>query len=537
MIRNEVGYRLQTLMENKGMTFTELSKKSGVSRDHIYHLVDGSKEMGIDTIEKLAVALGIQPKSLLDFASFEKNSKEDVAILKAFNELPDNYWDFATSSTDDLIHGLHNYPAVMIFPISRTIIKIVDSYKPIHSLMDPFVGSGTVAVEAQLKGIKKIVGNDLNPLALLISKAKTTLLTEVDFNCCKKIEDTLVKIQDEKKDLIDRFSSFICEKYSIVEKGDWSSKADEITNDYFKDTALGSYKIPKIENLGFWFRPEVIIEIEIIKSLIDKFSTENCKSFLYCALSEVIRFTSNTRNSEFKLYRKPVNKILEKKQEPILKFITVLNTNLKKEKEYLKFASKDSKVSIICNNAQNLKDVKDDSIDVVITSPPYGDSHTTVAYGQFSRLSNVWLGLSNEKNLDSLLLGGKKVLNKKIESLGSKTLIRIYNKIASIDEKRAREVLDFYFDLDVSLKEITSKVMPSGYEFWVVGNRTVKKINIPTDIILGELGEKYKLKVLKRFYRHISNKVMPSVNSPTNKVGDHVQTMTSEIIVFFKKII
>ena len=31
--------------------------------------------------------------------------------------------------------------------------------------------------------------------------------------------------------------------------------------------------------------------------------------------------------------------------------------------------------------------------DLILTSPPYGDSQTTVAYGQFSRLSADWIGL------------------------------------------------------------------------------------------------------------------------------------------------
>ena len=108
-------------------------------------------------------------------------------------------------------------------------------------------------------------------------------------------------------------------------------------------------------------------------------------------------------------------------------------------------------------------------------------------------------------------------------------------KSSASDEKRAREVLDFYFELDSALAEITRKVKVGGYEFWVVGNRTVKLVNIPTDIILEELGKKYHLLCLDRYYRMISNKVMPNLNSPTNVARNHSQTMTSEIIVFFKK--
>src|SRR4029078_11976130 len=50
--------------------------------------------------------------------------------------------------------------------------------------------------------------------------------------------------------------------------------------------------------------------------------------------------------------------------------------------------------------------VQEKSIDLVVTSPPYGDSQTTVAYGQFSRLANQWLGFENSQKLDSTLMGG-----------------------------------------------------------------------------------------------------------------------------------
>ncbi|XZJ61947.1 hypothetical protein ACSXEL_17120 (plasmid) [Clostridium perfringens] len=59
----------------------------------------------------------------------------------------------------------------------------------------------------------------------------------------------------------------------------------------------------------------------------------------------------------------------------------------------------------------NLSDrIPANSFDLLITSPPYGDSKTTVAYGQFSRLSLQWLNLEMEmevNQLDNVMLGGK----------------------------------------------------------------------------------------------------------------------------------
>ena len=68
-------------------------------------------------------------------------SKIDEKILDMLNQLPQNYWDFKDSDTSELVHGIHSYPAMMIYPISRNLIEIVKSNKEITSLLDPFAGS------------------------------------------------------------------------------------------------------------------------------------------------------------------------------------------------------------------------------------------------------------------------------------------------------------------------------------------------------------------------------------------------------------
>ena len=75
----------------------------------------------------------------------------------------------------------------------------------------------------------------------------------------------------------------------------------------------------------------------------------------------------------------------------------------------------------------------------------------------------------------------------------------------------------------------------NSYQFWVVGNRTVRKVNIPTNQIISELGKKYNLKTVAIIPRNISNKRMPRENSPTNIRGEKVTTMTKENIVVLRK--
>ena len=114
------------------------------------------------------------------------------------------------------------------------------------------------------------------------------------------------------------------------------------------------------------------------------------------------------------------------------------------------------------------KDTRDFDLDVefdlMITSPPYGDSRTTVAYGQFSRLSLQWLDLEEydyvaskieKEKLDKYLLGGTNNINIKEEDLPSESLWKALREIALLDEDRAIDVLSFYVDLDKCIKNIT----------------------------------------------------------------------------------
>ena len=74
--------------------------------------------------------------------------------------------DFAT-------HWIHWYPAKMFHKIPAEILTSLTAGA--LTVLDPFCGSGTVLLEAALRG-HSAIGIDVNPLAQLISRVKTTRL-------------------------------------------------------------------------------------------------------------------------------------------------------------------------------------------------------------------------------------------------------------------------------------------------------------------------------------------------------------------------
>ncbi len=129
-------------------------------------------------------------------------------------------------------------------------------------------------------------------------------------------------------------------------------------------------------------------------------------------------------------------------------------------------------VKVIKADSTKRQKIRKESVDFILTSPPYGDSRTTVAYGEFSRLPLDILNLHSDGSdkLDGKLLGGSLTNIDITDNLNSKTIASIIRKftkkIKTEDSKykktrlnrRLKSVLAFYKDLNLS---ITFFVIPA----------------------------------------------------------------------------
>jgi 16S rRNA G966 N2-methylase RsmD len=475
----------------------------------------------------------------------EKTTDTDKKLISLLQQLPENYWDFKEDDTREYTHGIHSYPAMMVCPISRNIIKIMKGIMPISSLFDPFSGSGTVLVEGLLSGIPNVVGNDINPLALFLAKVKTTQLDiSMLQSAANKLLDSIRNRYEQYILQIDSVDDVLTNAYELdlTAKHGWGDNAPHYLTEYCEKNNV-DINIPSFKNIGYWFKPRVILLLQIIKDEINKIEDKNMRNFAFVAFSESIRLVSNRRNGEFKMFRMPPVKVAKFVPDVINEFSTILQRNIEKMNAFVEACSDtgtNSKVTIFQNNATVLQDVPNESIDLVVTSPPYGDSRTTVAYGEYSRLSLQWLGIDNlsEKEImgiDKSLMGGAKFRNGFEYTIPSQSLRESLFRIKDKDLERAGDVYSFYNDLKNSIKAVSEKTKIGGYHFWVVGNRTVKGELLKTDVIITEIADSYGLEHVYTIDRNIINKVMPSLNSPTNESGVKAETMTNEHIVVLRK--
>ncbi len=402
--------------------------------------------------------------------------------INSYNRLRDESLDFKGIPAGQGLHSIHPYPAMFHFLLVRKFINELSSEGDL--ILDPFCGSGVSAVEALINN-RNYVGYDINPLAVLIAKVRTTpISTEKAF----KLLELILK-QDVK-----------------------------------------DYEVPKFPNIEYWFDEDVIEELAKLKAII--FSIEDInlqvlkQNLFKVAFSGTIRLVSRADHTEFKLVR--AKKV--KKKDVKLVFETIAIRNIINLSVLSKIALK-ARVDIRQFNVLDNLPIEDESVDLVITSPPYGDSKTTVAYEQFSKLSIKWLGL--DESFKNYQLGAKE---KNYEyALPSDELSEYLEEIKRSDEKRAKDVYSFYADLYRAIENISKKVKPGKYAVIVVGNRRVKGVELPTDKICASFFRQFDFVHIITLVRKILNKRMPSENSLSNIKGEKSGTMKYEYIVILQK--
>ena len=378
----------------------------------------------------------------------------------------------------------------MIPQIARKLLKeygVEDGW-----LLDPYCGTGTSLVEASLFGMHS-VGCDINPLVRLIATTKSTPI------CLSNLDETLNRLNDH------------------------------LFQVEFREGKIPDAPIPDILNLEYWFSEESIKYLAYLRDWINKVEDETVRNFILVAFSEMVREVSYTRNGEFKLYRMPAEKLEGFKPD----VFGIFGKKLRRNRNGLAaFLEKRKSVEVSVSDANTVQGEFPmprplGGYDIVITSPPYGDSHTTVAYGQFSRLAAEWIGLPNARKIDKLAMGGQ--YSKEI--LTNSVIAPAIDKIRLVDEKRAREVSAFYIDLGSSINSIAQVLSPRATICYVVGNRQVKGVMLPTDEFVVDTFRQRGFTHKATIVRNIPNKRMPKKNSPSNVAGATATTMHEENIV------
>ena len=450
----------------------------------------------------------------------------DNKIINSLESRVENnptFWDFKNNYKKEHIHNIINYPATMVTKMQSEIMDvIINESNNLDNILDPFMGSGTVLVEGMLRGLD-VYGIDINPLAYLVAEVKANPI---------KIDYLNEKIQE----LFNRINNI-----NFI------------------------YKITFFQGINKWFKDDIIRDLSKIKSSIMCEKDIAVRRIFWISFCQIVRESCNSQHSTFKLHIKKEDKIKGFEFDTISEFKKhVLNVkdSMDQFEEMLgdklikrKNIRYRNKVKIVNGDSNRIisdnRRFKENSIDLIFTSPPYGDNHTTVTYGQYSILQLKWMNLKDiDENIDESIIEKLTEIDKR--SLGgvyytcnyieessilnqSVTLKKIYNKLIKEGEKeKARKVASFYIDFNYVLCNCFRVLKNDRYAVFTVGNRRVNNEIIEFNKIIRELSEQVDVRLIYDFRRNILNKRIPDKVSRL-KSNKPVKSMKEENILIFRK--
>lgn len=257
-----------------------------------------------------------------------------------------------TTANLDYTHSFHPYPAKFPARVPRSILKVMGQEG--QTILDPFCGSGTTLVEARLAGVNA-VGVDVNPLACLLAKVKSTPLDEWHLT---HVENFLSDVEAEL---------FYQQMGKVSE----------------------SAQIPQIEGLSHWFQVNVSQELAFLKQKIWTIQDEITRNFLKIIFSSIIvRVSNQESDTRFAAINKQIPDGYTLKA-----YLDKAKDFLKRMREFSLVANKKCLMQTYNHDSRNLSFLDSNSFDLVITSPPYANTYDYYLYHKFRKR---WLGLDVE---------------------------------------------------------------------------------------------------------------------------------------------
>ena len=457
-------------MHQESLTTAEVAKLAGVHRDTLLRwlrektipepLRDHRGWRVFSRTEAFAVSRYAKTGSW-DLPATEINLDHDFAKLHSID------WNFDGAKTRYLTHGMHPYPAKFIPQIPNALIQELSSVG--DTVADIFCGSGTTLLEAlQLK--RNAIGIDANPLACMISKAKTTPLADRDIELVNNHLEFCLNLQSTvRADTVDLFFSG-----KVFQSEGWR---------------------PEKRVTDFWFFPEVVEELAELLAQIRSIPRKNARNLCLSAFSAII-VTVSKQDSDTRYVRR------EKKYTPgntLSKYTSQLSTALNAVIELGDIIEERFSCKVIHSDILEAPDT--DHFDLVVSSPPYPNAYS---YHLYHRLRLLWLGFDDLKF-------------KKAE-IGSHRKYSAKGRNKATRETFVNECLRIFYWLK-------PRLAPRRYACLVVGDSTQEGKTIDNAQLISDVARQFDFVDVDRIERQIS----PTRKALNPKIG---RFKTEKILIF-----
>lgn len=425
-------------------------------------------------------------------------SEAPVAVENATRAILSDSLDFHDEASNYALHSVHGFAAKFPPQLPRAFIEALT--EPGETVLDPMVGSGTTAVEALLLG-RNALGFDLDPLARLVSRAKTAPVNaEAVRNAATRLVET-------------------------AELALW--KAEEL-NRQLRTT----YSAEVMEFFDYWFQPQTQRELMALRLGLDELTPGPTAQFLQMLFSSIIitkaggvsmsRDLAHTRpwrdrdkqpKSAIEQFRKKLADVTGAFRPPL----------------------EDGCRSWICASDARRLPVRDNAVDLIVTSPPYANN--AIDYMRAHKFSLTWLGysLSELRELRRRYIGSELASDSDDAALPEDARAAIA-RVAQHDARRASFIAKYLIEMRESVREMLRVLAPGRAAIVVVGPSSVRGVEVQTQDYLAEIGAEMGFRVVGVKERQLDRdrRMMPASSSNDKRTGIE-RRLHREFIIAFQK--
>lgn len=383
-------------------------------------------------------------------------------------------------------HGYHRYPAKFI---PQLVDKLVGQYtNEGDTVCDPFGGCGTTLVQSKVSG-RKSIGFDINPVAKLITDTKTRAISPN-----KLIEARRVFIKKHEQN--------------------WKNKKNVQHN----------------ERVYYWFDKKIVRKLDNIYSAILTIKDTESRRFFLCAFSHVLKNCS-------RWLMKSIKPTIDQDKvfpDPKTIFLRHLDSMIKKNDTFHGSLKESGRLKVpakmkLWNSTKKLP-LKDRSVDLIVTSPPYVTSYE---YADLHQLSLLWFGDDKKhfKNWDRVVeefLDFKKQFigssHKKVahNEFKSKIAEDIVTKLEAQNRSLSQSVAGYFDDMKSAFGEMYRILKKGKKACVIIGNTELLGVPILNAQVATEQMFNIGFTKSKVIKREVSNKMItPWRDNETGKFTGH----------------
>jgi SAM-dependent methyltransferase len=393
---------------------------------------------------------------------------------------------------------IHPFPARMAPGIALEALR---NTRRSLTVLDPMTGSGTVLAVAQANG-HRAVGVDVDPLAVLLAGVWTRPVN-----------------RDEARDRASSVLDRARQRFKLQTGGQaYPSGSDAETQAF----------------LRYWFDAYARRQLAALSASISRVHDPVLRDVLWCGFSRLIITKQAGASLAMDLSHSRPHRVFKTAPiKPFNRFLSAVDTIISNCPLAGAAAGPTARVSR--GDARHLK-IKDDSIDLVLTSPPYLNA---IDYLRCSKFSLVWMGYTIEqlRQIRTDSVGTEAASSEALDTVWIQKLIKQLRISPELSPRNHALLCTYAWDMSRAVAEVSRVLKRGGRAVYVVGDSHVKGSYVRNSALVSAVARQHGLTLESRQSRTLpaNRRYLPPpvLNGPKGAAMN--RRMRREVVVVFRK--